>query len=64
MPSNQTTLMCDIVPLWTGYMWGTLPGSYDVCSIFLLTVPPFFALYFGILYLQTTLEENNNFIER
>ena len=22
MPSNITRIVCDIVPLWSGYMWG------------------------------------------
>ena len=38
--------------------------TYDVCSLFLVTVPPFLALYFGFLYLQTTLEANDNIVDR
>ena len=38
--------------------------TYDVCSLFLVTVPPFLAFYFGFLYLQTTLEDNNNIVDR
>ena len=38
--------------------------TYDICSLFLVTVPPFLAFYFGFLYLQTTLEDNNNIVDR
>ena len=27
-------------------------------------MPPFLAFYFGFLYLQTTLEDNNNIVDR
>ena len=32
--------------------------------MFLVTVPPFLALYFGLLYLQTTLDTNKNIVDR
>ena len=65
MVNNITTLVCDKVPLWSGYVWGAQGGvSWDVCGLFLVTVPPFLALYFGLLYLQTTMESNNNIVDR
>ena len=65
MVNNVTTLMCDVVPLWSGYVWGAQGGvTWDVCGIFLLTVPPFLALYFGLLYLQTSLQFEGNIVER
>ena len=39
-------------------------ATFDVCSMFLVTVPPFLALYFGLLYLQTTLDTNKNIVDR
>ena len=63
--SNQTTLVCDVIPVWKGYIWGAQGGAtFDICSLFLVTVPPFLAFYFGILYLLTTLEGKNNIVER
>ena len=63
--SNQTTLMCDVLPVWTGYAWGAQGGAtFDICSLFLVTVPPFLALYFAVLYFMTTLESENNIVER
>ena len=63
--SNQTTLVCDVLPVWKGYIWGAQGGAtFDICSLFLVTVPPFLAFYFGILYLLTTLEGKNNILER
>ena len=63
--SNVTRLVCDIVPLWSGYVWGAQGGvTWDVCSLFLLTVPPFLALYFALLYLQATLGSSNNIVSR
>ena len=63
--SNQTTLVCDVIPVWTGYIWGAQGGAtFDICSLFLVTVPPFLALYFGVLYFLTTLEGENNILER
>ena len=57
--------MCDVVPLWSGYVWGAQGGvTWDVCGIFLVTVPPFLALYFGLLYLQTSLQFEGNIVER
>ena len=38
--------------------------TWDVCSLFLVTVPPFFALYFGLLYLQSTLQSNTNILAK
>ena len=65
MASNVTTFTCDIVPLWSGYIWGFQGGvTWDLCGIFLVTVPPFLALYFGLLYLQTTLQHQDNIVER
>jgi hypothetical protein len=65
MVSNQTSLVCDVIPVWTGYIWGAQGGAtFDICSLFLVTVPPFLAFYFGILYLMTTLEGQNNIVER
>merc|ERR1712025_880443 len=65
MPSNVTKIVCDIVPVWSGYIWGAQGGvTFDICSLFLVTVPPFLALYFGFLYLQTTLENQNNIVDR
>ena len=65
MVNNVTTIMCDVVPLWSGYIWGAQGGlTFDACGLFLLTVPPFLALYFGLLYLQTTLQFENNIVER
>lgn len=63
--SNQTTLMCDVLPVWTGYLWGAQGGAtFDICSLFLVTVPPFLALYFAVLYFMTTLESENNIVDR
>ena len=63
--SNQTTLVCDVIPVWKGYIWGAQGGAtFDICSLFLVTVPPFLAIYFGVLYLMTTLEGKNNILER
>ena len=63
--SNQTTLVCDVIPVWKGYIWGAQGGAtFDICSLFLVTVPPFLALYFGVLYFLTTLEGENNILER
>ena len=63
--SNQTTLVCDVLPVWKGYIWGAQGGAtFDICSLFLVTVPPFLAFYFGVLYLLTTLEGKNNILER
>ena len=83
--SNVTTLVCDIVPLWSGYVWGAQVSfnkynyynntlhlhlhhqggvTWDVCSLFLVTVPPFLALYFGLLYLQSTLQSNKNILAK
>ena len=65
MVNNVTTIMCDVVPLWSGYIWGAQGGvTWDVCGLFLVTVPPFLALYFGLLYLQTSLQFENNIVER
>ena len=65
MVNNVTTLMCDVVPLWSGYVWGAQGGvTWDVCGIFLVTVPPFLALYFGLLYFQTSLQFEGNIVER
>ena len=65
MVNNITYLVCDVVPLWSGYVWGAQGGvTWDVCSIFLLLVPPFIALYFGVLNLSVSLQSRNNVFDR
>ena len=65
MVSNTTYLVCDVVPIWSGYVWGAQGGvTWDVCSIFLLIVPPFLALYFSILNLSASLQLENNVLDR
>jgi len=65
MVNNLTTIVCDVLPVWKGYVWGAQGGvTWDVCSLFLVTVPPAIALVFALLYLQTTLQTSNSIVDR